>query len=344
MRLTYKYRLKISKAQQRKLNQTLAICCWVYNETLAARKQAYEQTGVGLSLYETQKLLPGWKAARSELKQVHAQVLQNVQVQVDLAFQAFFRRVQAGEDPGYPRFKGRGWYDSLTYPQYGNGVRLDGCELYLSKIGRVRVQLHRPIVGVIKTVTIRRDGLGNWYVCFSCEVEPHPLPASDEAVGIDLGLKTFAMLSTGEAIPRQRWMKHDERDIARLQRKKERCAKSSPEQRKVVRALRHVYRRAANRRNDFAHQESRQLVNRFGLIVFEDLDIVGMQGNGNRAINRNIADVAWGRFVQYTTYKAASAGRRVVRINPRGTTQDCSGCGERVPKALSVRVPIVVFS
>ncbi len=338
MRLTYKYRLKPTKAQRRQLEETLDQCRWVYNETLATRKRSYEQTGVSLSLYETQKLLPGWKVARPELKRVHSQVIQNVQVRVDLAFQAFFRRVQAGEDPGYPRFKGRGWYNSLTYPQYGNGVQLDGCELYLSKIGRVRVNLHRPIVGVIKTVTIRRDGLGNWCVCFSCEVEPHPLPASDEVVGIDLGLKTFAMLSTGEAIPRQRWMKRDERDIARLQRKKERYAKGSPERRKVVRTLRHAYRRAANRRNDFSHQESCQLVNRFSLIVFEDLDIVDMQSNGYRPINCNIADVARGRFVQYTTYKAASAGRRVVRINPKGTTQDCSGCGERVPKTLSVRV------
>ncbi|MCC6801021.1 MAG: transposase, partial [Anaerolineae bacterium] len=106
----------------------------------------------------------------------------------------------------------------------------------------------------------------------------------------------------------------------------------------LLRALSHAYRRATNRRTDFAHQASRQLVNRFGLLVFEDLDIPDMQANGNRIVNRGIADVAWGQFVQFTTYKAASAGRAVLRVNPRGTTQECAGCGSIVPKDLSVRV------
>jgi putative transposase len=337
MRLTYKYRLKPTKAQQRQLAQTLELCRWVYNETLATRKHAYEQEGQSLSLFQTQKLLVGWKKERPELKQVHSQVLQNVQVRVDLALQAFFRRVQAGEKPGYPRFKGYGRYDSLTYPQYGNGVSLDDQTLYLSRIGNIKVVMHRPVEGTIKTVAVQRS-VGKWYACFSCEVEPQPLPASSEIAGIDLGLKTFAVLSTGEQIKRQRWMKRDEKDIARLQRNKERYPKGSPERRKVVMALNHAYQRANNRRNDFAHQQSRKLVNRFGLIVFEKLDIHTMQGNGNKTVNRGIADVAWGRFVQYSTYKAAGAGRAVVLVNPSGTTQECSGCGEVVPKDLSVRV------
>src|SRR5690606_12594265 len=145
-------------------------------------------------------------------------------------------------------------------------------------------------------------------------------------------------LSTGECIPRQRWMKRDAQDIARLQRQKERYAQGSQERRKVLRALNHAYQRATNRRVDFAHQASRKLVNRFGLLGFEARDTPAMQSNGNRVINRGIADVAWGQFVQFTTYKAASAGRAVLRVNPRGTTQDCSGCGSIVPKDLSVRV------
>jgi putative transposase len=146
------------------------------------------------------------------------------------------------------------------------------------------------------------------------------------------------MLSTGEAIQRQRWMQQDAKDIARLQRKKERCPKGSPERRRVIKALDHAYQRSNNRRDNFAHQESRKLVNRFGVIAFENLDIQAMQANGKRNINRGIADVAWGRFVQYTAYKAERAGRGVVRVNPRGTTQQCSGCGAVVPKDLSVRV------
>jgi putative transposase len=245
--------------------------------------------------------------------------------------------VKAGEQPGYPRFKGKGQYSSLTYPQYGNGVSLNQQTLTLSKIGDVKVVMHRPIEGDIKTVTIQCSA-GKWYACCSCEIEPQPLPLSAEVVGVDLGLKTFATLSNGDSIKRQRWMKQDAKDIARLQRKKEQHPKGSPGRRQVVKALNHAYQRANNRRNDFAHQESRKLVNRFGLMVFEKLDIQDMQTNGNTVINRNIADVAWGRFVQYTAYKAGSAGRSVIHVNPKGTTQTCSGCGAIVPKDLSVRI------
>ena len=335
---TFKYRLYPSATQRSALLRALDACRWVYNQALEARKTAWQERRESMSRYDTIKLIPGWKAEQPFLNDAFSQSLQEACTRVDLACQAFFRRVKSGEKPGYPRFKGRGWYDSITYPQYGNGARLDGDRLTLSKVGAVRLKLHRPVEGTIKTATIRRNRVGNWYACFSCEVGPVTLPPSPEVVGVDLGLKTFAMLSTGESIPRQRGMKRNERDITRLQRKKERFAKGSPERRKVIRALNHAYRRAANRRTDFAHQESRKLVNRFGLIVFEDLDIPDMQSNGNRVVNRGIADVAWGQFVQFTTYKAESAGRAVLRVNPRGTTQICSGCGQVVPKDLSVRV------
>ena len=211
-------------------------------------------------------------------------------------------------------------------------MRLDGEVLHLSKVGAVRVTLHRPLVGMIKTVTLQRDRFGNWYACFVCDVEPLPLPPGDQRVGIDLGLKTFAVLSDGQTIKRERWMKRDADDIARLQRQKERYPKGSPARRKVLRALHHAYQRAANRRNNFAHQNSRHLVNTYQVIIFEDLDIHGMQANGNTVINRGIADVAWGQFVQDTRYKAESAGRSILLVNPKDTTQQCSGCGRWFPK------------
>jgi putative transposase len=338
MKLTYKYRLKPTRAQRSQLEEMLELCRSVYNSTLAIRKNAYKREGKGLSLFDMQRLLPVWKANATDLRKVHSQVLQDVQVRVDLAFQAFFRRVKAGEEPGYPRFKGKGSYDSLTYPQYGNGgVWLKGDVLRLSRVGEMRIIMHRPVEGKIKTITIQRSA-GKWYACFSCEVAAQPLPPSDEVVGVDLGLKTFAVLSNGEKVNRKRWMKKDEQDVARLQRKKEKLPKGSIERRKAVKALNHAYQRSTNRRNNFAHQESRKLVNRYGLLVFEKLDIQDMQSNGNRLINRGIADVAWGRFVQYSAYKAESAGRVVLAVNPRGTTQMCSGCGGIVPKDLSVRV------
>src|SRR6185436_6193284 len=166
------------------------------------------------------------------------------------------------------------------------------------------------------TLTIRRDSLGNWSACFSCEVEPCPLPPSVEIVGIDLGLTTFATFSNGETIERQRWMKQDEKDLKCIQPKIEKLSRGTPERRKAIKALNHVHTRIENRRDNFAHQESLKLVNRFGLIVFEDLDIQDMQQSDNKVINRGIADVAWGQFVQRTLSKAAEAGRSVVQVNP----------------------------
>lgn len=336
MRLTYKYRLFPTNAQRTSLERVLELCRWVYNDTLAARKNAYEQEQKSLGLYDTNKLLTEWKASRPALKEVHSQVLQNVQERVDLAFKAFFRRVKAGEEPGYPRFKGRGLYDSFTFKQ--SGFKLVGDRLTLSKIGDVAVKLHRPICADIKTLTLQRDAVGNFSACFSCECDSQPLPTNHKVVGIDLGLTTFAYFSDGEKIDRQRWMKQDAADIARLQRKKEQFAKGSAERRKVIHALCHAYERSANRRNNFAHQEARKLVNHYQFIAFEKLAIKDMQVNGNKTISRGIADVAWGQFVQFTTYKAANAGRGVALVNPRGTTQACAGCGAIVPKALSVRI------
>ncbi len=336
MRLTYKYRLFPTTAQRTKLERTLEICRWVYNDTLGIRKASYEQSGKGLSLYDTNKLLTIWKADKPAFSEVHSQVLQNVQERVDLAYQAFFRRLKAGEEPGFPRFKGRGLYDSFTFKQ--KGFRLDDDWLTLSKLGTVQVKLHRQPGGTIKTLTVQRDSLGNWYACFSCECEVNPLPINDKVVGIDLGLTTFAYFSNGKKIKRQRWMKQDADDIAKLQRKKERFAKGSPERKKITRALNHAYQRSANRRNDFAHQASSKLVNEYQFIAFEKLDIKDMQSSDDKRYTRGIADVAWGQFVQFTVYKAANAGRGVALVNPSGTTQMCSGCHAIVPKGIEVRV------
>jgi putative transposase len=338
MRKTFKYRLFPTPAQRAALQAQLDACRWVYNKTLEVRRDAWEQERKLLGRYNTSTLLTGWKQEHEWLREGHAQAMQDAQKRVDLAFRAFFQRVKRGNEPGYPRFRGKHRYDSFTYPQEkGNWRFLPDGHLRLSKIGDVRVKLHRPLAGECKTLTIRRDSVGNWYACFSCIIEPKPLPPTDRVVGVDLGLTTFAVLSNGEKIRRERWMKRDAKDIARLQRKMERFEKGTPERRKAIRALQKAYRRAASRRNNFAHQESRKLVNQYQLIAFEDLDVQEMRQNGNKIINQGIADVAWRQFVQFTTYKAEEAGRGVALVDPRGTTQQCSGCGQIVPKELSVR-------
>jgi len=199
-----------------KLLQTLELCRWVYNETLAARKNAWEQEQKTLSLYDTNKLLTLWKAEHPELKCVFSQVLQNVQERVDLAFKAFFRRVKAGEQPGHPRFRGFGRYDSFTFKQFG--FELLDKSVFLSKIGAVKVILHRPIEGRIKTLTIQRDAVGNWYAGFSCEVAPEFLPFNELAVGVDVGLESFATLSNGIKIENPRFFRKGENEKMNLPR------------------------------------------------------------------------------------------------------------------------------
>jgi len=338
MRKTFKYRIAPTKGQQRLLAHQLEECRWVYNKTLEVRRDAYAN-GIKCGLYDTQALLPIWKTDRPSLKLVHSQVLQQVQVRVDLAFQAFFQRVKKGADePGYPRFKSVGRYDSITYPQYENGARLHDRTLVLSKIGSVKVILHRPIEGQIKTVTVRRAATGKWFVSFSVETEGCRLPPSDAAVGVDVGLASFATLSNGEKIANPRFLRRDEADLKRVQRRKDAAKKAQDWEENTLQKvlLGKIHARIANRRSDFAHKQSRDLVNRFGVIAFEDLNITGRLKN--HCLAKSIADAAWNQLVQYTTSKAGEAGRRVVLVDPCNTSKRCSRCGQLVKKDLSVRV------
>jgi len=335
-RKAYQFRLAPTKGQVRLLEQTLDTCRWVYNETLAYRKTAWEERQEHIGLYDTNALLPAWKDQRPELKQVYSQVLQDVQNRVHLAFDAFFRRVKRGETPGYPRFKGRGWYDSFTFKQVGFGFKLDGQWLDLSKVGRVQMIDHRPIEGTIKTLTIRRFSTGKWFACFSVETEPEPLPHTQRAVGVDVGLTHFATLSTGEQVANPRFFRKDERALAKAQRNLSNAEKGTPERAKRRKVVAHIHERIANRRRDFAHKLSRRLVNEFGIIVLEDLNIARMIKNHTLA--KSIADAAWNQLATYTRYKAASAGRTYLEVDPRGTSQRCSRCGGVVKKDVSVRV------
>ena len=330
----YRYRLFPTKSQVSQMEQTLEICRWVYNETLAMRKNAWEQEQRHISYYESKRQIPLWKKERPELSMVYSQVLQNVTLRVDLAFKAFFRRLKSGEKPGYPRFKGKGRYDSFTYPQYG--FKLDGDRLHLSKIGDVKIVLHRPIEGTIKTLTIRRSATGKWYACFSVEYDPTPAPQKESVVGIDVGLESFATLSNGEKIENPRFFRTDEKALAKAQRKLSKAEKGTPERKKARKIVAHVHERIANRRLNFAHQTSRKVVDRFGTIVFEDLNITNMQKNHHLA--KSIADVAWNMFITITESKAEDAGSRVILVNPRNTSQICSRCGMIVAKTLSDRV------
>lgn len=336
MAKVFRFRLKPTKAQIAKLNEQLELCRWVYNETLAMRKNAYEQEERSVSYFESKRMLPIWKESKPELSTVHSQVLQDVVLRVNLAFRAFFRRIQSGEEnPGYPRFKGKSRYDSISYPQ--SGFSIDGNKLWLSKIGEVKFWMHRPIEGFVKRLTIRRSSTKKWYVSFLVEESiNHPLAPSQKVVGIDMGIMNFAVLSDGEFVENPKFLLTDEERLKAAQSKRDKLPKGSTERREATKAVNHLYERVANRRDNFAQQISREWVNRYGLICFEDLNIINMVKNHNLA--KSILDAAWNRLVKYTSYKAVDAGRRVVLVNPANTSQMCSGCGQTVKKDLSVRV------
>lgn len=312
----------------------LGACRWVYNKTLEVRKEAWEQRQERISYFDVKKLIPVWKAEHPFLKKAHSQSLQNVSERVELAFQAFFRRCKAGETPGFPRFRGRFRYDSFTFTQGGFKLTDDG-KLDMSKIGRVKIVLHRPVEGTVKTLTIKRTSTGKWFASFSCEVEATLLPVNPKAIGVDMGLTKFATLSTGEAIENPRFFRKEQQALAKAQRRLSKHEKGTPERRFHRHAVALTYERIANKRKDFAHKLSHRMVKEFGVLAFEDLSVKNMV-NGNLA--KSILDAAWTQFIGFTSNKAACAGRKFVLVNPRNTSKMCSRCGTLVDKDLSVRV------
>ena len=366
----YKFRLYPTRKQRECLQKTLDACRILYNAALTERRDAYnfhvrqhpsyydEETRkvrsreVKINYYSQANQLPAIKELREEYPDVHSQVLQDVLRRVQKAFDAFFRRVGNGEEPGYPRFQGKSRYDSFTYPQAGFSLTHDN-RVCLSKIGSIKVKMHRQIKGTVKTCTIKREG-DVWYVVFACEVESEQMEEKTEAIGVDLGLLHFATLSTGETIENPRYLRHAEQKLERLQQALARKKRSSYRRKKAGKLVGKAHRKVANQRRDFLHKASRKLVNAYGMLVFEDLQAPNMGKrpkpkqdengrylpNGAAAksgLNKSIADAGWSMFQQFCIYKAEEAGRTVLFVNPKYTSQVCSGCGTVVKKDLSER-------
>jgi putative transposase len=215
MQRIYKFRLYPTKEEQENIHFVLERCRLLYNRLLAERIAAYKQSGRSLTYYEQKATLPERKQCIPALKNVHSQVLQNVVERLDKAYQAFFRRVKNGEKAGFPRFKPESQYNSFTYPQ--SGFSIEGKQFVLSKIGEVRIRLHRQPQGTIKTCTIIVKN-GNYYACFSCVVESQRLPVSEKQIGIDLGVSQLAVTSDGERIKSPKFLRKSEEKLKRKQR------------------------------------------------------------------------------------------------------------------------------
>ena len=330
MRKAYKYRIYPTKAQNETLDQQLALCCQLYNAGLQERRDAYRICGKSITYTEQQNQLPEIKKSNPEFKAIHSQVLQDVLQRVDKAFAGFFSRLAKGRTAGYPRFRSRPRYDSLSYPQ--SGFQLEGRKLVLSKIGKVRIKQHRALAGRSKTLSIKREA-GRWYACFSVEIEPVPLPVTNAAIGIDVGLESFAVLSDGTAIENARYYREAEKTLRVTQRRVARRKKGSERRKKAVRLLQRAHAHIRNQRADFHHQTARKLVNGYGKIVVEDLNIKGLAGG---LLAKSVNDAGWSAFFAKLAYKAAEAGRELIKVDPRGTSQRCP-CGAPNPKTLSQR-------
>jgi putative transposase len=337
LRKTFRYKLKPTPEQERELERTLMLCRHVYNAAVSERREAWQKCGVSVSYYQQKAELPDIKEAMPGYREVNAQVLQDVILRVDRAFQAFFRRVKDGATPGYPRFHGRDRYNSFTYPQIGDhgGARLDNGFLVLSKIGRIAVRWSRPIEGTPKTVTLSREADG-WYVCFSCaDVPVLLLPATGQETGIDLGIEAFATLSDGTRIFSPGWYRKAERALKTAQRRVSRRKKGSARRRKAVALLAKAHQKVRRQRADFHHKTALALIQQNDTIYHEDLQTANMLKNHHLA--KSISDAGWSAFLTILSYKAACAGRSVVAVPPAYTSQRCSGCGGLVSKGLSVR-------
>lgn len=353
MRKAYKFRLYPTKKQEEKLFWTLNRCRELYNAALSERKDAYRIAGKSISYYEQKRDLPEIKQIRTEYNDIHSQVLQDVLLRLKRAFDRFFERVKDGEKPGYPRFQGRNRYNSFSYPQ--SGFTLEEKHVTLSKIGTIKVKVHRKIEGTIKICTIKYEA-GQWYVIFSCECkQPEPLPTSYEDVGIDLGITHFAALSNGDFINSPRHYRKAEKKLKKLQEALSRKKRGSHRRKRAVKAIAKAHRKVRNQRRDFAHKASRKLVNHYQIIVLEDLqtknlirrpkpkpdeEAGGYLPNGAAAkggLNKSISDAGWGIFTEMLTVKAAWAGRVIIFVDPTYTSQICPGCGTRRQKTLEER-------
>ena len=335
MKTAYKFRMYPTKQQEAQLDLHLEICRYLYNLALADRKMAYEVEGISRS-YEDQAAMLTVERKAGNFNGIYAHCLQDVLRRLDKSFKAFFRRVKAGDKPGYPRFKGKGWYKSFTYPDSETGYKIEGSKLVLSKIGSIRIFRHREVEGKIKTCTIKKDHLGHWYATLVSEL-PDPTPVEPKtAIGIDVGLKSLVAISTGETIKYPRYLVQGEKQLAVAQRNLSRKKKGSSNRQKAKTKVARLHQKIQNHRDEFLHQVSRKIADSADLIVFENLNIQGMLKN--HCLAKHIQDHSWGKLIQFTQSKAAKAGKAVELVNAAYTSQNCSKCGLRVPKTLADRV------
>ena len=347
--INQKYEIYPDIDMQQTMNTWISRCWMTYNSAILDRSTAYKVEKKSLSYKMQSAQLTADKKKFSFLKDVPSQPLQETLKRVDRSFQNFFRK-----DANYPKIKPRKRYNSLTFTQFGIGKQRDKKgvlrtlryaaslgpknTLRISKLGDIPMDFHRKLEGKVRQVIIKQQG-NRWYAIFSVErqVANENLDKSN-AVGIDVGIKTFAFLSNGEKVHNPKFLRRKERKLKRVQRKLSKMTNGSSNYKKQVQKLRHVHEKIANQRKDFLHKVSYQISKTYSVVCVEDLNIRNMVRN--RKLSKSIHDAGWGMFRNLLDYKCHREGGRLVWVAPHFTTQDCSGCGNRVKKSLSMRTHV----
>lgn len=324
---TFKYRLLPTRSQHKRLEEICASQRILYNAALEERIDCYKKTGKGRSYIDQCK-------AVTELRQddQYSQIPANLQrwtlKRLDDAYKGFFKR------GGFPRFRGKDRWKAFGFNEF-SGIRFDGKRVKFKGCPSIKVHVHRPLKGEIKSCVFRRDVKG-WYICFQCAVPIEKKHHTGQEIGIDVGLESFATLSDGAQIPNPRIARKASQEFRRRQRALARCKRGSNRRRKVKARLARAHEKIRNTRRTFLHQQSARLVRQYSVIAVEDLKIRNMVKNHHLA--RSISDAGWGIFMNMIAYKAEEAGTRFVKVDPRNTSQACSGCGQIVRKELKERV------
>lgn len=322
---TFKYRLYPSKTQAKNLMLILDVARNFYNMCLEERTWAYKLEGRSISKQDQLREVKHYKTTFPQARQVHSHMLQVVAADVDKAFQAFFRRVKAGEKPGYPRFKGHDRFHSFGLKEYGNGFKLDGRRLKIFGAGRIPVRWHRPIEGDIKTLRVLHKA-GRWYACFTCGVPDKPeLPKTGQAIGIDVGISALITTSDGEKVEHPRFYRESQRKLRLLQRSLARKQNGSQNRQKALLRVQRWHEHTKNQRADFAHKLTFSLVQHYDWVACENLKINNLVQNHH--LSKSILDAGWGLFKQLLMSKAVEAGRVAVFVDPAYTSRMCSNCG-----------------